>query len=382
MKSINEPSNKKVAFVFASRPAYGRFPYQEGPLKRLILRYGTWVRDIAEGVAAQGFRVETHLPMFFSSSCEVNGVLWKFYRSFYFPKEKRGYEVVPGLFRGLWVSRPDIIHIHGLGWLPLALEVTLWGRLLRKPVVLHHHGEMIEGRSSKYKRLLKYTLRLGSAIICLTPSIAEQLQALSGKQPVVLSGYLQPIFRPSQERPSLEEPIIVTPGEVIPGKGQLTVAKAFKLLKRDFPRARLICPGPLSDASYIEKIKQTEQGVEFPGILNKKELADLYRSAHVGVCASFREGFGLAALELIASGCPAILSDIPSFRYLALHSPGVSLFPVQDEEKLYVLLRNYLENWTVWKERALKGAEKVREVFSWENYFYGLKTLYEKLSHA
>jgi glycosyltransferase involved in cell wall biosynthesis len=48
------------------------------------------------------------------------------------------------------------------------------------------------------------------------------------------------------------------------------------------------------------------------------EMPSLYRLADALVFASLREGFGLAVLEAMASGCPVIVSHIPPFtEYLS-----------------------------------------------------------------
>lgn len=369
----------RIAFVFAARPVYGRFPYREHPLKELILRYGMWVRDIAEGVAEEGFQVEVHVPMFFTDTLEVNNVRWHFHRSFYLHSTRFGWEVVPGLFPALILSRPQVIHIHGLGWLPLAFWVATWARLLRKPVVLHHHGEPLFGRSARFEKLLAYTVKMASAVICLTPSIAEELKKRYGITPFLLPAYVNPVFSPGSTFPPDEKPVLVSPGEVIPGKGHHTAARAFKRLLKVFPNAQLLIPGPLSDHSYAANLEKISPKVKFLGTLSRKELARLYRTVHVGVFPSRSEGLGLAALELMATGCPALLSDIPAFRYLSQYSEGVSLFPKDDDQRLFELLRSCLENWTTWREKALAGAERIQEVFGARKYFNSLKELYLSL---
>jgi glycosyltransferase involved in cell wall biosynthesis len=53
---------------------------------------------------------------------------------------------------------------------------------------------------------------------------------------------------------------------------------------------------------------------------NDTQLGMLYRNAELFIFPSNIEGFGLPILEAMASGCPAVLSDIPIFREVAEES--------------------------------------------------------------
>ena len=54
--------------------------------------------------------------------------------------------------------------------------------------------------------------------------------------------------------------------------------------------------------------------IHFTGYVTDQELASLYKNAKVFVYTSLYEGFGIPPLEAMASGCPVIVSDIPSLQ--------------------------------------------------------------------
>ena len=49
-------------------------------------------------------------------------------------------------------------------------------------------------------------------------------------------------------------------------------------------------------------------------LLDRDELADLYRRAALVLLPSDREGFGLPVVEAMACGTPVVASDIPALR--------------------------------------------------------------------
>jgi alpha-1,2-rhamnosyltransferase len=63
----------------------------------------------------------------------------------------------------------------------------------------------------------------------------------------------------------------------------------------------------------IRRLKNNPN-VELLGVLSDAELSSLLQVVHIGVCASFDEGYGLPLREFLGQGLPVIASDIPPFR--------------------------------------------------------------------
>ena len=80
----------------------------------------------------------------------------------------------------------------------------------------------------------------------------------------------------------------------------------FALLRRERPKTSLLLVG-----APFERFHGTE-GVIAPGYLAADELASLYRHAVALLQPSSEEGFGLPALEAMASGIAVITSKHPA----------------------------------------------------------------------
>lgn len=68
-------------------------------------------------------------------------------------------------------------------------------------------------------------------------------------------------------------------------------------------------PGFELDKNLIEN-----KSIEFVGYVTDEKLKELYQNALFFVYPSLFEGFGIPPLEAMASGCPTLVSDIPSIR--------------------------------------------------------------------
>jgi glycosyltransferase-like protein len=119
-------------------------------------------------------------------------------------------------------------------------------------------------------------------------------------------------------------PIYLTVGGVEPRKNSINLLLAFSLIKQEMPNAQLVIAGgaTLFDyQSYRDRffalVKELDihlgESLILPGVLTREELCALYQVADAFVFPSTKEGWGLVALEAIASRLPLIASNLPPF---------------------------------------------------------------------
>jgi glycosyltransferase involved in cell wall biosynthesis len=95
-------------------------------------------------------------------------------------------------------------------------------------------------------------------------------------------------------------------------KGILDVLQSIRILKEkgvplEFTR---VSPYPPSEGEEVGKVVD-----QYYINLKEKEMADLYRNMDIFISSSLEgEGFGLPAMEALASGLPSILTEISSYR--------------------------------------------------------------------
>ncbi|HEX6489368.1 MAG TPA: glycosyltransferase family 1 protein [Candidatus Dormibacteraeota bacterium] len=114
------------------------------------------------------------------------------------------------------------------------------------------------------------------------------------------------------ERYGIREPFVLYVGNAYPYKNVESVIDALTHISEP-----LFLVNPCSrDAFYPRlrrraKERQVEDRLILPGFVPDQDLAVLFRRARVYVFPSLAEGFGIPALEAMASGLPVACSDIP-----------------------------------------------------------------------
>jgi len=104
-------------------------------------------------------------------------------------------------------------------------------------------------------------------------------------------------------------------------------------------------------------------GVEFVGYRTGEALADLYRGAIAYVDPSLYEGFGLQALEALACGTPAIVSNVTSLPEV-VGDAGVLLDPL-DVDGFVAAMRRLASDEALRADLSRKAVAQAAR-FTWE----------------
>lgn len=120
-----------------------------------------------------------------------------------------------------------------------------------------------------------------------------------------------------------EGPIVLSVGGVEERKNTTRILEAFVQLRALHPKAQLVIAGGASVLDhhlYQEAFAATLAASGLPadavirtGAVPQDDMPALYRLADVLAFASVKEGFGLVALEAMASGTPVVVSRIAPF---------------------------------------------------------------------
>ena len=142
-------------------------------------------------------------------------------------------------------------------------------------------------------------------------------------------------FHPPRQ-PRAPEPVgIVSVGRIHPAKGLDTLIRAFAVLDPALP-AHLTVFGPdTMDGAMRDlaaKVVPAGRKVRFLGA--RSDVLELLHAASVGVFPSRREGLPLALLEMMATGLPVVVSDIPELRAIVSDDVDGLVVPLDDVEAL------------------------------------------------
>ncbi len=140
---------------------------------------------------------------------------------------------------------------------------------------------------------------------------------------------------------------VLAVGGIEPRKGSLKLLAAYALLRARMPDVRLVIAGGETLFDYRDyracwEQRATEFGVEpvVLGPVDHDELPSLVAAAGVFAFPSTKEGFGLAAMEALATGVPLVVSGLPVFREIFT---GVARFADDPTELAAALMAGLTE---------------------------------------
>jgi len=168
---------------------------------------------------------------------------------------------------------------------------------------------------------------------------------------------------------------ILTVGGIEPRKGSLTLLEGFAAARDALPDRRpvLLVAGGATLFDYRDEIdrfhaRAAELGLDGDlrvlGPVEDAELEGLYRAADVFALPSTKEGFGLAVLEALAAGLPAVVSDLEVFRGFLGDGASALLAPSGDPDALAEALVRVARDPAL-AERLRAGGREVAARHTW-----------------
>ena len=197
------------------------------------------------------------------------------------------------------------------------------------------------------KRALKGLVeRLGlkhaAAIIATTPDLAARASRLARRVELIPNGVDTTLFRPAPSRTGQGATRILYVGRLSSEKNLGALIKATGYVGGD-ATAVLVGAGPLRD--HLEsQARQMGVAVEFPGVVDQRQLPDVYGAADVFVLASFTEGHPKVLLEAMACGVPCVASDCLGNRSLVTDGRTGLLFDPHDAKQLADCLERLIKD--------------------------------------
>lgn len=259
----------------------------------------------------------------------------------------------------LHAQRPfDLIHAHyalpsGAAALPFAAQHGI-------PLAVSIHGGDVHGpllRSDAARERIGAVLRAAAVVMCNSRGTLERAAALAGsaeRMRVVHLGADAPAALP----PKRTTPTVATLGHVVPRKRHADVLAAVRTLDG-------VDWVVIGGGSELPALRAAAAGTsaEFLGQLDpERALRELAR-CHVMALPSEDEAFGVAYVEALACGVPAIgVRGEGGPEEIAAAGPGMALVPPRDPASLAAAIRGALDDPGLPRAARRTAVEH----FSWE----------------
>mgnify|MGYP001619691554 CR=1 FL=1 len=232
-----------------------------------------------------------------------------------------------------------------------------------------------------YKLVLKSSTRNASKIICVSNYTARDLQkmlGLSGEKIHVIYEGVDEDFKANTSETALAQtkkkfnitkPYILYTGVWRSHKNLVSLIKAFEILKEKYQEEMQLVITGREDPLYPEvqrtaKESGYEEDIHFTGMVEEKDLINLYSAAHVYTLPSLYEGFGLSPLEAMKCGVPVVVAKTSCLPEICGEENAL-FFDPYDPSDIAEKLHTACVNNDVRKKLIANGTEHVKK-FSWE----------------
>ena len=253
----------------------------------------------------------------------------------------------PGYAPPIWWNGPLVFTVHDLIHLDVADESSRFKTLY-------------------YDRVVRPAVHRARRVLTVSEYSRHRLLEWSGVSPeraVVVGNGVDPAFSPHGPVHQPGFPYVLYVRNAKPHKNVPKLLEAFAQLQ--YPELRLMLSGkPDDDTRHLALRLGILDRVVFAGRIPEEELPAYYRGATVVTMPSLYEGFGLPALEGMASGVPVVVSKTTSLPEV-VGEAGLLVDPAS-AESIAAGLEQALSDSELRARLKTLGLERAKQ-FNWDD---------------
>lgn len=267
----------------------------------------------------------------------------------------------------------DQIHVQNNWQLAIAYAVKLnllFKRKIRIAYTIHGFRNNHPIKSRIAQVVIGFALFLMSNnVLCMTDYLKRKFKMLSYKIDIVPLGVKDDFFTENFISPEIDNLNLLFPAQFRDGKNQDLIIRAFSAYAKQTndTMSRLILPGAgekMEEMKSLALALGIEKQVDFPGLLPKEKIRELYLKCNIAVVSSNSETFGQSIVEPFVLGRCVITTPVGIATEIIKDSQNGYLF--KTESQLTHLLISMSS-----QKRKLKEIGKInfsqRDIFRWKN---------------
>ena len=312
-------------------------------------------------------------------------------------REGKDLSVYFRLWRVLRHLDPDIVHTRNLATIDCQAVAALAGRRCR---IHGEHGRDIsdlDGSDRKYRllrRILDPIIHHYIPMSCdLELWLNKDIGIHESKITQIYNGVDTERFRRRESgSPKFRDSDFAPEGTVVlgsvlrfhPVKDPATLVRAFLHLRESMgasgQRLRLVLVGGGPLEGEISRLVAESGAADAVWLTGERDdIPDLLRGFDVFVLPSRREGISNTILEAMATGLPVVATNVGGNPELVIDNVTGSLCPEGDWKSMANVLRLYVEQDEIRRERGIAARRRVESRFSLDHMIRGYASLYTKI---
>ena len=279
---------------------------------------------------------------------------------------------------------PDIVSVHyatsygGLAALSNIknYSLSIWGS------DVYHFPQ----KSFFHKLVLKYSLHRAHLLLSTSKAMALEAKKYTRKDFVITPfGVDTDLFNPQKRTRNDNLFVFGNIKSLSPVYGIELIIKAASLIKRKRPdikfQVRIAGKGPYEVQYKKMAIEEGVDNIVWLGFIPQEQAAVEWANFDVAVIPSYRESFGVSALEAQASSIPVIITDVDGLKEATIPNQTSIVVNKGDAEAIADSLIFFYDNKEVAKKMGAAGRLFVKSTYEYEACFnYIENTLLSRLN--
>ncbi len=231
--------------------------------------------------------------------------------------------------------------------------------------------------SGTFRAMARY-YKIPRVLFAPNRELVELLGKATGKPCFLMSHSVDTeIFSPAYRARSAGTFRIGYVGRLTPEKNVRVLAQVSADLvamgHRDF---RIVFVGEGSEETWL---KENVRNAEFSGVLVGEDLSHAFANMDAFVFPSETDTFGLAVLEALSSGVPAVVAPLGGPKYSIEH--GKSGYVANSSEEFASFVANLMTQPELLASMRMQARQHALSTNSWEQIFTGIYKTYERCLH-
>jgi glycosyltransferase involved in cell wall biosynthesis len=282
------------------------------------------------------------------------------------------------------IPKTDIVHIFSSGTTSYVISTVpplIVSKLFGKKTILHYHTGEAETHLKNWKLTAKPTMRMFDRIIVPSQFLVDVFARFDLQATAIFNFVDSEKFRFRPRNPL--KPVFLSNRNFEIHYQVSDVLRAFHLIQKRFPEAKLIVAGFGSEEAKLKKLagELNIEHIEFPGRVEQSEMPKIYDRADVYLNSSIVDNMPLSIIEAFACGLPVVSTDAGGISYIVTDGETGLLVKTNDYKALAEQAIRLLEDKDL-AEKIIRKASTESSKYTWQNIHVEWLKLYESLNRG
>ncbi len=265
------------------------------------------------------------------------------------------------------IPKHDVIHIFSASYFSFLLApapAILIGKLFGKKTILNYRSGEAEDHLRCWPRTAIPIIRLADELVVPSQYLVEVFRKFRLQARAIANIVDLGAFKFRERRPLL--PHFFSNRNLYPLYNVACVLRAFAIIQRKFPEAKLTIAGDGGQRSFLENLtrKLKLRNVDFLGLVAPDKMSRLYDEAHIFLNGSNIDNLPGSILESFASGMPIVTTSAGGIPYIVDHEKTGLLVPRNDAEAMAASALRLLESQDFGSSIA-RNAHEASRAYTW-----------------